>query len=517
MPLLIGIDAGSTVTKTVVFDLTGEVVATASQRVALQYPRPRHVERDQDQLWEAVCSVTRRALEGLDSSEVIGIGITSHGDGIYMVDADIRPTRPGIMSLDSRGEDVVHAWNARGVSDALFDITGQRPWASAPSVLLAWLAQHEPDVVVASAWALPAKDMLKARMTGEVSTEPTEASVSFTNVLTQEYDLAIFPLIGVPEAVRLLPPVVPSDAVAGTVTAQAAAAMGVPEGIPVAASAHDVDCSALGSGVARVGVASVVAGSFSINQVISQEPKTGQAWFARNFVLPGRWMNMSISPTSSANMEWFVQHLCAADVAAAPAGTDPLSFIDREVAAVMDDPSEVVFTPFLFGSLVGDGRPVRLNRVHDGLQRRGRGRHLQFARLRAGQVTGEVGDGDHLLGPGEQVAQLDIALGHQSHVAALASAFAFDRVRLTGGATKSNVWCQIFADAFGLPVEIPHHEESGAWGAALLAGVAVGAFPDVVSAAETSVQVARSYLPSAEGGARLDRRAWADLSGSAEL
>ena len=489
MPLLIGIDAGSTVTKTVVFDLTGEVVATASQRVALQYPRPRHVERDQDQLWEAVCSVTRRALEGLDSSEVIGIGITSHGDGIYMVDADIRPTRPGIMSLDSRGEDVVHAWNARGVSDALFDITGQRPWASAPSVLLAWLAQHEPDVVVASAWALPAKDMLKARMTGEVSTEPTEASVSFTNVLTQEYDLAIFPLIGVPEAVRLLPPVVPSDAVAGTVTAQAAAAMGVPEGIPVAASAHDVDCSALGSGVARVGVASVVAGSFSINQVISQEPKTGQAWFARNFVLPGRWMNMSISPTSSANMEWFVQHLCAADVAAAPAGTDPLSFIDREVAAVMDDPSEVVFTPFLFGSLVGDGRPAT------------------FTGLRAWHTRG------HVL----RAIMEGVALGHQSHVAALASAFAFDRVRLTGGATKSNVWCQIFADAFGLPVEIPHHEESGAWGAALLAGVAVGAFPDVVSAAETSVQVARSYLPSAEGGARLDRRAWADLSGSAEL
>lgn len=489
MPLLIGIDAGSTVTKTVVFDLTGEVVATASQRVALQYPRPRHVERDQDQLWEAVCSVTRRALEGLDSSEVIGIGITSHGDGIYMVDADIRPTRPGIMSLDSRGEDVVHAWNARGVSDALFDITGQRPWASAPSVLLAWLAQHEPDVVVASAWALPAKDMLKARMTGEVSTEPTEASVSFTNVLTQEYDLAIFPLIGVPEAVRLLPPVVPSDAVAGTVTAQAAAAMGVPEGIPVAASAHDVDCSALGSGVARVGVASVVAGSFSINQVISQEPKTGQAWFARNFVLPGRWMNMSISPTSSANMEWFVQHLCAADVAAAPAGSDPLSFIDREVAAVMDDPSEVVFTPFLFGSLVGDGRPAT------------------FTGLRAWHTRG------HVL----RAIMEGVALGHQSHVAALASAFAFDRVRLTGGATKSNVWCQIFADAFGLPVEIPHHEESGAWGAALLAGVAVGAFPDVVSAAETSVQVARSYLPSAEGGARLDRRAWADLSGSAEL
>lgn len=486
MPLLIGIDAGSTVTKAVVFDLEGAVIASAQRRVALQYPQPRHVERDQDELWDAVCAVTREAASAIDARDVIGIGVTSHGDGIYMVDADARPTRPGIMSLDSRGEDIVRAWNADGTSTRLFDITGQMPWASAPSVLLAWLAQHEPQVLAASAWALPAKDMLKARMTGSVSTEPTEASVSFTNVFTQEYDPAIMGVIGLPDGERLLAPVVRSDEVAGVLTASAADAMGLPTGTPVAATAHDVDCSAIGSGVVSVGVASVVAGSFSINQVISTEATIGRSWFARNFVLPGYWMNMSISPTSSANMEWFVQHLCAADIAAAPAGTDPLAFIDREVAAIMDEPSEVMFTPFLFGSLRGDGQPAGLTG------------------LRAWHTRG------HIL----RAIMEGVALGHQAHVAALASAFGFDRVRLTGGATKSPLWCQIFADAFELAVEIPDHDETGAWGAALLAGVAVGAFDDVVSGAAETVGVLREYRPSAAGSARLDRAAWEGLAGA---
>jgi L-xylulokinase len=467
MQWLLGIDAGSTVTKAVVFDLNGRVHATASQRVALQYPQPRHVERDQDELWRAVCAVTREALTDLDPADVIALGVTSHGDGIYLVDEQLRPTRPGIMSLDSRGEDIVHRWQSDGTADALFAITGQMPWASAPSVLLVWLAEHEPEILERTAWALPAKDMLKARMTGAVTTEPTEASLSFTNVMTQEYDDAIFRVIGLPGGERLLAPVIPSATIAGTLTAAAADELGLPVGTPVAAGAHDVDCSAIGSGVITPGVASVVAGSFSINQVISEDPRPGPAWFARNFVTPHRWMNMSISPTSSANMEWFVQNFCAADIAAAPPGTDPLAFIDREVAAVLDDPSEVLVTPFLFGSVNHDGAPAT------------------FTGLRAWHTRG------HLL----RAIMEGVALSHRTHVAALATTFPFDRVRLTGGATKSALWCQIFANALNLPVEVADHDESGAWGVALLSGIAVGAYADLAQGVAASIQVARRFQP----------------------
>ena len=110
-----------------------------------------------------------------------------------------------------------------------------------------------------------------------------------------------------------------------------------------------------------------------------------------------------------------------------------------------------------------------------------------------------------------------VALGHSYHVAALRRAFPFDRVRLTGGATKSPVWCQIFADALNLPVEVPNHEESGAWGAALLAGIAVGEYTDVASGAVASVRVSREYLPDSQGVARLDRDAWVHLAETSNM
>ena len=484
MSLLLGIDAGSTVTKAVVFDFEGTVLSSAQKRVALNYPQPRQVERDQDELWRAACAVSREALNGFDGAQVAGIGVTSHGDGIYLVDADLKPTRPGIMSLDTRADQIVQRWQESGRSEEIFQITGQLPWASAPGVLLAWLAENEPEVLGASAWALAAKDMLKSRMTGQVSTEPTEASLSFTDVVTQTYAPEILPLIGVPDGQRLLAPVINSGDIAGVLSASAGEQMGLIPGIPVAAGAHDVDCSAIGSGVVGPGVVSVVAGSFSINQVISDQATPGREWYARNFIETGKWMNMSISPTSSANMEWFIQQFCAADIASTEPGVDPLGFIEREVQATMTDPSEVVFTPFLFGSLKGAEQPATFT----GLQ----------AWHNRGHVLRAIMEG--------------VALGHQTHVAALRSAFDFDRVRLTGGATKSPLWCQIFADAFDLPVEIPSHEESGSWGAAALAAVAVGVFDDAASAVTASVRVAREYWPAARGVERLRDSAWTNIA-----
>ncbi len=492
MALLLGIDAGSTVTKSVLFDLDGRQVASASQRVQLSYPAPQHVERDQDELWQAVARTVREVLAaaGVDGSAVLAVGVTSHGDGVYLVDEDGRPTRPGIMSLDTRAADVVRRWEESGVSDAALDLTGQQPWPSAPVAVLAWLLEHEPDVMARTAWALPAKDALKQRLTGIIATEPTEASLSFTNVRTQAYDDAVPALFGHPELGRLLAPVQPCMSVAGLVTDEAAAATGLLPGTPVAASAHDVDCSAIGTGVIAPGTASVVAGTFSINQVVSAEPVTGAPWCARNFVLPGHWMNMSLSPTSSANMEWFAQQLCAADLAAGAAEGDPFGFIEREAGAVIDDPSDVLFLPFLYGSPL----PHPTSAVFLGLH----GWHTR------GHVLRAIMEG--------------IAFTHRDHVDALAAAFPIDVVRLTGGASRSRLWTQVFADVLGRPVEITAADETGALGVALLAGVAAGAYPSLDDAVDRTVQVHRRHEPTAEGAARIApayaryRQALADLA-----
>lgn len=475
--MLLGIDAGTTVTKSVVFDERGVPVASASRRVPLSYPRAHHVERDQDELWQAVAQTVREVLEAAGGPEVAAVGVTSHGDGLYLVDSDGRPARPGIMSLDTRASQVVRRWEVNGVSDRALPLTGQRPWPSAPASLLRWLVDHEPDVVAASAWALPAKDMIRQRLTGVFSTELTEASLSFTDVRTQKYSPEVLELFDLGSQTRLLAPVLASTDVAGHVTEAAAELTGLRAGTPVAATAHDVDCSAIGTGVIAPGLASVVAGSFSINQVISNEPVIGDEWCARSFIEPGSWMNMSLSPTSAATMEWFVQTLCAADLERGRLSGDPFGFVDQEVAQVAGDPSIVRFLPFLYGSpFSGDMSGA-------------------FVGLGAWHTRG------HLL----RAVMEGVAFTHRYHLQALASALAFDTVRLTGGASQSRIWSQVFADVLGRRVEVTTALESGALGAALLSGVAAGVYNSLADAVDQAVEVERVHEPDPANCARMDR------------
>lgn len=471
MPLLLGIDAGSTVTKSVLFDLDGAEVATASRRVRVTTPHPHHVERDQDELWEAVAATVRELLHDVPAAEVLAVGVTSHGDGVYLVDGSGRPVRPGIMSLDTRARSIVERWDASGVSDRALELTGQRPWPSAPATLLAWLWEHEPEAMAATRFVLPAKDALKQRLTGEISTEPTEASLSFTNVATQRYDEAVLELFDLARSSGHLAPVVPCASISGTVTAEAAEATGLRPGTPVAASAHDVDCAAIGTGVIAPGYVSAIAGTFSINQTITAAPAISADWCARSFVLPGRWMNMSISPTSAANMEWFAQEFFAHDLA-----RDEFAFIERELALVQSSPSEIVYLPFLFGS------PLPLDAS------------ATFAGLRGWHTRG------HVL----RAVMQGVALTHRRHIDRLTAGLPAERVRLTGGASRSPAWSQIFADALGRPVEVTTGRETGALGASMLAGIAVGAYRDLDEATARTVRIAAAYAPRATESAELD-------------
>lgn len=476
-PYLLGIDAGTTVTKAVLFDLTGEQISHASARVPLVHPAPHRVERDQDSVWDTVVKSVRSVLasSGADPEDVVSVGLTSHGDGVYLVDEAGRATRPGILSLDTRARDVVRRWDGDGTSEAAHALTGQRPWPAAPAALLSWLAQHEPETLARTRWALPCKDMIRMRMTGVAVTEPTEASLSFTDVQTQQYDDGVLQLYGLSAFGHLRAPIVGCTEISGRLTKESAAALGLSMGTLVAGSAHDVDASAIGSGVHAPGVVSVVAGSFSINQTISTQPCVGAGWAARNFVEPGRWMNMSISPTSATNMEWFTQVLCRQSLEAGAAEGNPLGFVEREIAAIEDDPSEVLYLPYLYGSPL----PQDASASFIGL----RGWHSRGHLLRA------VMEG--------------VAFTHHTHVARLDTAFDTGTVRFSGGASRSARWSAIFADVLGRPVEVAESTETGALGVALLAGVAAGVYGDLGSAVGAAVRIVATHQPDPERAAEL--------------
>ncbi|MCE0505847.1 carbohydrate kinase [Roseivivax sp. GX 12232] len=461
MACLIGLDSGLTVTKAVLFSDDGRELAVARRRVPRDVPRPRHVERDMDALWaataEAISEVIAEAR--IDPGEVAAIAATAHGDGLYLLDRDKAPLGPAILSLDSRAEPQVAAWRAEGISDRALALTGQVPHASAPSALLAWIAREEPDRFARIGHILSCKDWLRFCLTGEIGTDRTEASTAFTALETQDYTPEALALYGLEALWSALPPASPVDAVVGHVTEAAARRCGLRPGTPVAAGLHDVTASALGIGGQRAGAADVVAGTYSINQVICDSPHRDARWFCRNGIAPGTWNAMSISPASTTNYDWFAETLCR-DGEAAP----DHAALAAEMRTTAPTPGGPIFHPYLYGSPQGGGPSGG------------------FLGLR-----GWHGRGDLL-----RAVLEGIAFNHRHHIDALGEGFAFDRLRLTGGVSRNPDFAQLMADVTGLPVLTSATGEAAAWGAALCAGAAAGLWespfddPRDLSALETA-------------------------------
>jgi L-xylulokinase len=481
MALLLGIDNGLTVTKAVIFDEAGRVLATARRRVAQSMPQARHVERDMDQLWSQTAAAIAEAVAacGRPASDIAAVAATAHGDGLYLLDCAARPLGPGILSLDSRAADLADAWLRDGTADAALARTGQIPHASAPSAILAWIRDHQPDRFARVAHVLACKDWLAFCLTGHIGTDLTEASTSFTDVATQGFDADIPAIFGLHGLAPALPPIALPDEVIGHVTPAAAVLTGLAAGTPVVAGLHDVTASALGAGGYGAGTVAIVAGTYSINETVSLEPRVDARWFCRNGLRRGEWNAMSISPASAANYDWFLDTLCGGDRRAAEAqGRAFHAAIIPEIEAAMARPSTAIFHPFLFGSPHGPHASGAFLGLH-GWQDRG-------ALLRA------VVEG--------------IAFNHRYHVDALRDGFAPGAARLTGGMSRSPVFAQLFADVLGMPVATCDTDEAAAWGAALCAGAGVGLFDSPRADPRDMAVLTTTYQPDPRQAADLARR-----------
>lgn len=479
-PCILGIDNGLTVTKAVVFDASGTPLAVARRRLPQLMPRPRHVERDMNALWAATAEAIAEALAiSGRAADIAAVAATAHGDGLYLLDREGRALGNGVLSLDSRAAGEVAAWEADGTSARALALSGQMPHASAPTALLAWLKAHEPERFAQIAHVLACKDWLRYCLSGVIGTDLTEASTCFTNVQTQEYDPEILRLLGLEALADALPPVSLPDQIVGHVTAAAARLTGLREGTPVVAGLHDVTASALGIGGHGAGRVAIVAGTYSINETVSNMAKTDPRWFCRNGLRKGEWNNMSISPASAANYDWFLDTLCGGDRARAEAAGESFhALITPEIEAAFQRPSTLMFHPYLFGSPHGAGASASFLGL--------RGWHDRGDMLRA------VIEG--------------IAFNHRIHVDALRDGFRPTTALLTGGISRNPLFAQIFADVLELPVTVTATEEPAAWAAALCAGSGVGLFDSPTADPRDLAALGQVYQPDPARSAEMARR-----------
>ena len=470
--LLMGVDCGSTAIKAAIFDETGATLAVASRKVVAICPAPGHVEQDLHQLWGSAAAAMREAIErsGHPPGEIGAIGVTAHGDGVYLADRTGAPLGNGIMSVDSRGFEIVEGWRSAGLLERAEALTAQRPYPYAATTLLAWIKRHRPEQYAAIGHVMFCKDWVRYCLTGAFATDPTEASTAFTNPHGQAYDPAILELFDLREVGSALPPIRPIAGEIGAVTDEAAERTGIVAGTPVSGGLHDVTASALGLGTLGPGILSVTAGTFSINETLSTTLVVDPRWAARAGLKPGQWMNMAISPASSNNVDWFLQQAYRPELAHAESrAVSVWSAIDADLGKIPAD-DDPLFHPFLYGSPYQE----RASAGFFGL----RAWHDRAHMLRA-VIEGAV-------------------FNHHTHALALASAFDLNRAAIAGGGSSTPRLAQLFADVLGMPVDIPEAKEIGALGVAIAAGVGVGAYASLEAGVARACRVAAQYAPDPE-------------------
>ncbi len=448
-------------------------MAVASRRADAAYPHPGWTECDMGALWRNTAAAIREAIEaaGVPPEAIIGVGCTGHGNGLYALDRQGAPARPGILSLDTRASDVVAGWNARELHAQAFPATLQSFWPAQPTALLAWLKQHEPEVYAQIGAVLMCKDFVTYCLTGQSSADYSDMSAtSLLDVRSRRYSDELLELFGIPEMRAALPPLAYSHQVVGQVSAEAAQATGLRVGTPVVGGIFDVSGCALGSGVIAPGQACIVAGTWSINEIVTAEPIIDPSLFMTTIYTPDLWMTVESSATSATNLEWFVAQCCGEEQAEAKArGISVYSVCAEKVASLPPSEPVPIFHPFLFGSNVQPSARAGFY----GLA----GWHTKAHLLRA------LFEG--------------VVFSHLSHIEKLRAAGArIQAARFTGGGARSEIWTQMFADVLDLPIEVPAGTQVGARGAAICAGIGVGVYSGYADGAARAVTIERRHEPN---------------------
>lgn len=473
---LLGIDDGSTVSKAAIFDLEGREIWVASRKIEPDYPHPGWTERSMELLWQSTAEAVREAItaSGIRPEQIVGVGVTGHGNGLYLLDKKGNPLRPGIQSMDSRAAGILDEWNRRGLHEQVFPYTVQSFWPGQPNALLAWIKRNEPDVYARIGAVLMCKDYINYCLTGEITTDFTDMSgTSLLDVRNKCYSQELLEMYDLGEIWNAMPRLVQSFEVVGGVTPRAAEATGLVTGTPVVGGIFDVDASALGAGVVGPGQACIIAGTWSINEIVTAEPLVDPSLFMTSiYTVPGLWLTIEASPTSATNLEWFVTHLCGEEkIEAKKRGVSVYEVCNEMVASLPPGGTDIIFHPFLYGSNVQPTARAGFYGIA--------GWHTKAHLLRA------LYEG--------------VVYCHLNHVEKLRAAGAKMSVaRLTGGGSRSEVWTQIFADVLQLPMEVPTGVELGARGAAFCAGIGAGVYRDHAEAVTRAVKLERRQEPNPE-------------------
>ena len=457
MRYVIGIDIGTSGTKTALFDEQGRKVASKTVEYPLYQPHEGWAEQEPRDWWCATVEGIRAVTADIDKTEIAGVGLSGQMHGLVMLDGEGEVLRRSIIWCDQRTAHQCDEITERVGAVRLMEITKSPALTGFTASKILWVREHEPEIYEKCRTILLPKDYIRYMLTGERATEVSDASgMQLLDIARRDWSGEVLDALGIDRG--LLGKVYESHEVTGRINAAASEATGLPVGIPVVGGAGDNAASAVGCGVVSGGRAFTTIGTsgvvFAHSPSLAADPQGRMHSFCA--AVPGEWHVMGVIQSAGLSLRWFRDNFCGTEQAEAKRrGVDVYKVMDEVAASSAVGSGKLLFLPYLMGERTPHLDP------------NARGAFIG--------LTSTHTRGDMLRAVMEGVT---FALRDSLELFSAAGITVGDMMACGGGAS-SPLWRQMLSDVFGCRVRTAASNEGGALGAAILAAVGAGIYADV--------------------------------------
>jgi xylulokinase len=468
--------------RAVLIDTAGKIVSSATvEHKPFITPQTGWAEQDPHEWWRASAAAIRAAITkaAIPAEQIKAIGLSGQMHGAVMLDAADEVLRPAIIWCDQRSGEQCEKLTANVGSSRLIELTCNPALTGFTLPKILWVRDHEPEIWQRVRSVLLPKDYVRFRLTGDKATDVADASGTLLlNVAARRWSDEMLDAAEIRS--DLLPRVNESQEVTGSLSARAAEETGLRAGTPVVAGAGDQAAGAVGLGIVRPGMVSATIGTsgvvFAATNTPALDPKGRVHTFCH--AIPERWHVMGVTQGAGLSLRWFRDQFGV--LSTDPSG-DPYESLTAEAAQVPPGADGLLWAPYLMGERTPHLDPLARAALV-GLTASHTRAHVVRAILEG--VAFSLKDSFEIL------KELNVPC---------------ETIRLGGGGARSELWRQIQADIYGQEVETAEAEEGAAYGVAILAGVAAGAWTSVDAACEAVIRTNTRVRPD-ERAAQLFHR-----------
>jgi xylulokinase len=486
MPYLLGIDIGTSGTKTLICDERGAVLATAMAEHAISSLKPGWSEQDPLDWWDATCKATKAVLKKakVKPTDIGGIGLSGQMHGSVFLGDGPKPLRPALLWNDQRtSEQCRQIEEKAGGREALIELVANPALTGFTAPKILWVRQNEPKVYERTRHILLPKDYIRYRMTGEYATEVSDASgMLLLDVVNRTWSDKLLGLLDIDKA--LLARLYESPEVTGTLHAEGARALGLRPGIAVVGGAGDQAAGAVGNGIVSPGIVSATLGTSGVVFAHSDHPTRDPKGRVHTMchAVPGKWCVFGCMLSAGGSFQWLRNQLGAEETALAKKrNVDPYELLIAHAQQAPLGSEGLFFLPYLTGERCPHPDP------------NARGGWIGLtARTTRDMLIRSVLEG--------VTFGMRDALEIMRHMGIPAT-----QVRASGGGARSDFWRHMQADVYNVPLVLTNAMEGPAYGVALLAGVGTGVWGSVEQACKASIKQVTKVAPNRKHAASYDR------------